>query len=264
MSLLWLNIAIQGSGGSSKNKPRDLTPVEFKNQRGLVADSLVDTIEGRGPKIEGPFVAPLTGGERTGLDALKFGAFAEGGLGSDQEAALRAALTGGQENPFLQDAIQSSSRAVLQNAELEELRDRALFGTAGQKLQGSSAFTEERVRDVGNTEQTIANIATELSFADVQRRSRERLEAAALTNARFAEQRQTIETLALPRLVEQFGLDKANEEAARRIKAIEEAIALLGELGSPKGQIGQKGSAVNASVGIADIGGGGGGTATTG
>ena len=65
--------------------------------------------------------------------------------------------------------------------------------------------------------------------------------------------RESISTLALPRLVEQFGLDKANEEMGRRIAAIENATAALGNLSSPQGQIGQVSNTSSFSFGVGDV-----------
>ena len=214
----------------------------------------MDTIQGRGPKIEGPFAVPVTGAEQFGLDELQANAFRKGGLGDAQDEFLKGAMSGGQQNPFLQETIDAATRSVLKNAELEELRDRALFTSGGQKLQGSSAFVEDRLRDIGDSQQQVGDIASQIAFEDHALRMRQQIEAAALVDARFAEMRETISTLALPRLVEQFGLDKANEEAERRIVAIENAIAALGNLSSPQGQIGQTSSTSSFNFGIADLG----------
>ncbi len=226
-----------GGGGfgfsQSSSKPKDLTPREFREQRGLVAGQLVNRIEGGGPTLGGPFAAPVTAAEQSGLDFLQGDVFGQGGLGAAQDAALRGALSGGEQNPFLSDAITAATRPLIENEQLNELRSRALFTGAGQKIQNSSAFTEDRTRSLRDTERAIGDISTNLSFQDVIRRTEQRLQAVNLANARFAEQREAITSLALPRLVEQFGLDGANEELRRRITSMEDALTELGNLSSP-------------------------------
>ena len=256
MSLLWLTISIGGGGSSGKSSSKDLTPWEYANQRGFVADTLRNTAEGGGPQIEGPFAVPVSGAEQFGLDKLQSNVFRKGGLGAAQDKFLMGAMDGGQQNPFLQETIDAATRSVMKNAELEELRDRALFTSGGQKLQGSSAFVEDRLRDIGNTQQQVGDIAARIAFEDHAPRVKAQLEAAALVSARFTEMRESISTLALPRLVEQYGLDAANEEAERRIAASENAIAALGNLSSPQGQIGQTSSSNSFNFGLADFGGG--------
>ncbi len=244
-----------GGGSSASSKPKDLTPEEFVAKRGLVADTLSNTIQGGGPQITGPFAAPVSGAEQFGLDKLQAGVFREGGLGAAQDDFLRGALSGGQQNPFLQETIDAATRSFTENAQLEELRDRAMFTSGGQKLQGSSAFTEDRLRDMRDKQSQVADTASQIAFQDHALRAQQQIEAAALVNARFSEMRESISTLALPRLVEQFGLDKANEEMERRIAAIESATAALGNLSSPQGQIGQVSNSSSFNFGVGGLGG---------
>jgi len=183
--------------------------------------------------------------------------FSLDGLGADQEAAIRQALSGGEQNPFLDQAIASATRPLTNNAELQELQDRAFFTGAGQKIQGSSAFTAQRRRGLDDLERNIADVSTNLSFADLIRRTEQQLQAVNLANEIFSNQRETITALALPRLIEQFGLDQANEELRRRITAAENALTELGNLSSPT--VGQQSSGFAVNIG----GGSGGGTGGT-
>lgn len=246
--------------GTSSSKPKDLTPREFKSQRGLVSSELAGRAQGGGPTIDGPFAAPVTGAEQFGLDQLQQGVFGVGGIGQAQDDFLRNAIAGGEDNPFLQDTINAATRPIIENAQLRELQDRALFTGAGQKIQGSSAFTEDRTRSLRDTERAVGDIASQIAFQDFERRTRQQFEATELATARFQEQRETIATLALPRLVEQFGLDKANEEMARRITAMENALTELGNLSAPTIGNKSKSAQFNTSGGFSGGGGGGGGS----
>ncbi len=242
---------------SSSSKPKDVTPKEFKKFRGFVGNTLFSNALGGGPQLTGPFTADITGAEQRGLDVLDQGVFSLDGLGADQEAAIRQALSGGEQNPFLDQAIASATRPLTNNAELQELQDRAFFTGAGQKIQGSSAFTAQRRRGLDDLERNIADVSTNLSFADLIRRTEQQLQAVNLANEIFSNQRETITALALPRLIEQFGLDQANEELRRRITAAENALTELGNLSSPT--VGQQSSGFAVNIG----GGSGGGTGGT-
>jgi len=222
-----------GGGAKSSSRPKDLTPKEFRLKRGFVADNLVNRAEGGGPENNGPFASPVTRAEQFGLDSLQEGVFGASGLGADQDAAIRNALSGGQENPFLQDTINAATRPIIENAQLRELQDRNLFTGAGQKIQSSSAFTEDRARSLNDTQRQAFDVASQIAFQDYERRTRQQIEAVTLANNRFAEQRESIAALALPRLVEQYGLDGANAEINRRFTAMENALTELGNLTSP-------------------------------
>jgi len=219
--------------GSNKSSAKDLTPVEFSSQRHLISQQLQDRLQGNVNEITGPFAAPLSGAERGGLTALNNNAFGQFGVGGASDEALRIALAGGQQNPFLGDAITAAIDPILNNAELQQLRDRSNFTQAGQKIQGSSAFAEDRFRHLQETEANIANTAASLAFQDAQQRSQNQLQAVSLSNARLQEQREAISALALPRLIEQAGITGANTELARRFKVIEDALGLLSQLTSP-------------------------------
>jgi hypothetical protein len=235
-----------GAFAESDSNARDKTPKEFKAQRGFVTDTLVDRINTGGPGIDGPFAAPVTDAEQRGLNTLQNETFGAGGLGALQDDFLRNAIGGGQQNPFLQETIDAATRPIVENAQLRELQDRALFTGAGQKIQASSAFTEDRTRSLRDTERAIGDISSQISFQDFERRTREAIESVTLANNRLAEQRETITALALPRLVEQFGLDGANEEMRRMFTVMENALTELGNLTAPT--LGTDSDSVQASA----------------
>lgn len=224
-------MGVSAGGGTTKSKSstKDLAPKEYKQQRGFVASELERRIKGEVNPIEGPFVAPITGAEQGALNAFQANAYGPGGLASAADSQLQATLGDPNANPFLKAMIDAAIRPVLQNAQLKELRDRAAFTGTGQKIQGSSAFAEDRMRSVRDTEQTVADIGVQLAFNERQNQ----LQAVSLANQRLAEQREGITTLALPRLIEQLGIDKANAEIQRRFQIIEQSLQFLGGLTSP-------------------------------
>ncbi|MHC4295499.1 MAG: hypothetical protein ACYSTL_07925, partial [Planctomycetota bacterium] len=118
--------------------------------------------------FDGPFTAGLNPLENRGLAQFNQNVFGTDGLGAQQDAFLSGALNTGERNPFLDQVKEAAIRPILQNAELEDLRDRAFFTQGGQKLQGSSAFVEDRGRDIRESERQIGDISAQLEFADFQ------------------------------------------------------------------------------------------------
>jgi len=243
-----------GISGSSSS-PRDVTPRIFKDERGFVIEQLKDRIQTGGPQITGPFAVDIGDAEQRGLDVLEQNTFGKGGLANAQEGAIRSALAGGEQNPFLDEAITAATRPLIEGAELQELQDRAFFTGAGQLIQGSSAFTAQRRRGLNDLQRNIGDVSSSLAFADVIRRTEQRLEAVNLANSIFSNQRETITALALPRLIEQFGLEEANEELRRRFTVTENALTELGNFTAPTIATDTNSFAFNTSGG-----GGGGGT----
>ena len=244
----------------SETDTRDLTPFEFASKRGFVADTLAGQARGNVPGIDGPFVAGITQGEKAGLNAFQQASFGPGGIGSSADSTLQGILSGSQ-SPELQNVIDAAIRPVLENAELQELRDRSQFTGSGQKIQGSSAFAEDRMRSLRDTQRQVGDISSQIAFQDFQQRQAAQIQAAGLVSARLNDQREAISTLALPRLIEQLGIDKGNEELARRMQVIQESLLTLGDLGRPTlGQFSRSDSQKfeTATQGGAGLGGGGG------
>lgn len=241
------------SNSSSRNKAHDYVPKEYRKQRGFVASELQNQINGRVPGLEGPFVASLAPDEQSALAQFKANAFDPGGVGSAADAQLRSTLaTNPKDNPFLQGAITAATRPILQDAQLQELRDRAQFTGTGQKIQGSTAFQENRNNAIRDTENRVTDAAAQLAFAE---RSNQ-LQAVSLANSRLSEQREGIQALALPRLIEQLGIDKGNAELQRRFKVMEDALQTLAQLTQPS--LGGQGYSWSQSTQGGMSGGGGG------
>jgi hypothetical protein len=255
-------MSIGGSGQTSESKSKaiDLTPKQYTKQRGFVAEQLRNRASGNVAGIEGPFVAGLSDQELNALGSFEANAFGPGGVGAAADQQLMDTLAG-KENPFAAQAIDAAINPILRNAKLQELRDRAMFTGAGQKIQSSSAFTEDRTNAISETERNVGDVASQIAFQTYQQERQNQMQALQLANLRFAEQRQGIATLALPRLIEQLGIDKGNEELQRRFAVMEDALKNLAGLTTPT--IGYNSSSQSsgggANVGIGTTGGGGSG-----
>lgn len=246
------HFSAQSSQGNSRSRQIDLAPKEYKKQRGFVADTLRDYVTGGGPKVEGPFTAAITPGETSALEQFRQNAFDPGGVGAAADAQLKATLGDPNSNPFLQAMIDAAQRPLIQSAQLQELRDRANFTGTGQKIQASTAFQENRNNAIRDTEQQVADVATRLAYEERQNQ----LQAATLANSRLSEQREGIAALALPRMIEQFGIDAGNKELQRRFQAMEQALTVLANLTQPSMSTRSFGWNVAGGGGIGGAGGG--------
>lgn len=203
-------------------------------------------------------MAPVTQDETNALGELNANVFGADGLGAAADTQLRDTLQG-KTNPFLPQAIDAAITPILRNAELQELRDRALYTGAGQKIQGSTAFTEDRARSIADTERNVGDVAAQISYDAYVQERQNQLQAVSLANQRFAEQREGIAALALPRLIEQLGIDRGNEEMLRRFQIIEQTLQYMGELTAPRIAGTSHGYSLNSSGGVSASGGSGGG-----
>lgn len=241
-------------GGTSKSSSstRDYTPKQYKHERGFIRDELKDRVSGNVNGIEGPFAAPITAAEQDALSAFQQGMYGPEGLGAQSDASIANLMNGDAENPFLKGTIDAAIRPVLQDAQLKELRDRAAFTGTGQKIQGSTAFAEDRNRAVRDTEQTVANTAAQIAFQDYAQRRQVQVQAVNLANLRLSEQKEGIAAFALPRLIEQYGIDKGNEEMQRRFQVIEQALSQLAGLSTPNLGTNSKSTGAQGNASIAN------------
>lgn len=183
----------------------------------------------------------------------------------------------GQENPFLQQAIAAAQRPLLaefENTIAPALR--AQFTQAGQQIQGqgSSPFQQAAADAQGNVLNALGDIAGRLSYQDFAQRqqlgsqefqqlrelqTQQNLAQRALQSDAYQQERQRqidalqtstgvdraqienliagLEAQALPRLVEQYGIDQGLEEFRRRQGQLLEAIRLGGGFAGPTGVV---------------------------
>ena len=206
----------------------DITPEEFANLRGPLADTIRDLLTtGGGPEAQGPFAAPIGANEQAILDML-MQQVGGGALGGDVNRLLGETLQGKflspETNPFLGDLISALQRRETENFERVTLpRLRGEFTAAGQRVQpeGSSPFDKAAAMSTGDLLNRLSDISTQVSAGQFEQ-ERGRQQAAIGLASQVSQQGITsaIEALqaqALPRLVEQLGIDKGLEEFRRRV-----------------------------------------------
>ena len=273
-------ISFGKSKSKSKSEPVDLTPQVFKNLQSPFAEVLAQLLGstattgptggatsfapvGEGgvtqgiPSAEGPFTAPVGAGEQTLLEQLL--AKASGGAPSSAESLLSQTAEGGflQENPFLQSQIEIAQRANLQG--LEELLTRVLpgrFTQGGQFTQpeGSSAFDRAAAIATRGVAQAGADIAGNLAFQGFEaERGRQQEAAIALPQVSATEVDTLISNLqaqALPRLIEQFGIEAGTEAFNQQISTLLQVLAIAQGATQPVfgTESSSKGSAFNFAI----------------
>ena len=238
--------------GGSEGQPGeivDTTPDEFVGLRKPVAAGLESIISSGGGPTAPLGVAGLTSAEQNILDQL--------GARGDPLASARGLTErtiGGQflspeSNPFLKGAIGAATRPVFEGLSQNTLPGLAgAFSAAGHQVRpgapiggniGSSPFLREArqaTRDAGNI---AGDISSNIAFGNF--RAERGLQAGAvdqaqnLSTADLNQQIETLRAVALPRLIEQFGIDQGLAEFKRRQDQLFKALGLGGQLSS--GQI---------------------------
>ncbi|TVR78992.1 MAG: hypothetical protein EA405_13665 [Rhodospirillales bacterium] len=219
----------------------DTTPDEFVGLRGPVADALSGLISsGGGPQFQGPFAAPMTGNEQTLLQQA-FGQTVNA-PGTDAASQFLTQVLGGQfltpdSNPFLQQAIQAAQRPVLeqfQDAVMPRLQ--AQFTRAGQftQPQASSPFDMAAALSSRGLANALGDISTNMSFGNFQAERGRQQEAAQLLPAIESEQldrtMRGLQAQALPRMIQELGIERGMQEFQRRVDVLLTAIAQAGTL----------------------------------
>jgi hypothetical protein len=168
----------------------------------------------------------------------------------------------GEMNPFLQQAIEAAQRPLVENfQDIVAPALRAQFTQAGQQIagQGSSPFHMAAARAQSGLANAMGDIGANMAFQDFaqrqalgsqefqqlrglqsqehqQDRSRQ-LDAVAqsqgVERAQFEQLLAGLEAQALPRLVEQYGIDQGLEEFRRREQQLLAALQMAGGLAAP-------------------------------
>lgn len=214
------------------------------------------------PTFEGPFAAPIGGAEQNLLQQLMQTTAGQGGAaGGGAAQDLLTRTIGGEflpgeagANPFLESAIQAAQRTTLRG--LEETLGRTLpgrFTQAGQFVQpqGTSAFDRAAAVATEGVSAELADIASQLGFAGFEaERGRQQEAAQALPQVTGQEVQNLIQNLqaqALPRMIEQAGIEGGLEQFNRSMSNLLQVLAVAQGTTAPviaqETQSSQKGSA---------------------
>lgn len=225
-------------GSESSTKPVDMTPKPFKEVRDPAADILkalfsggqANPLGGLGDPTPAP-TAPIGANEQAILDQL----MQQTGPNSQAAQLLQKTLAGnflpgqGGSNPFLQSAIEAAQRPTLQG--LTDVLSKTLpgrFVQAGQFVnpRGSSAFDSTAAgltRDVG---QQLSDIATNMSFGGYESERGRQQEAIKLSQVEVENSIKNLEAQALPRMIQELGIERGMDLFKTKITAILQALGV--------------------------------------
>lgn len=188
------------------------------------------------------FVAALRPEEQQILDAL-MGQIDNPLFAQGQEmlaSTIRGDFLRPESNPFLSAVIDLEQRRLgeaFRDVEAPALQSR--FTLAGQNIQpqGSSAFDTAAAIALRGLSNSQADIASRLAGENFQRERGRQLEAVQLGADVSAQEVERLTGIlqqqALPRLIEQHGIDKGLEEFRRRMEVILAALGIGAEISSP-------------------------------
>lgn len=212
-------------------------PAPFAGVRGTVTDKINELITSGGPSFEGDFAAGLSPEEMALLDQI-FGASTATPAGTAASQDLLQRTIGGDflspdSNPLLAATIKEAQRPVLEafrDSEIPGLR--AAFTRAGQRIQpgASSPFEAAELKAGSRLADTLAGIGTNIAGQNFQAERTRQQQAAELApkidEQQFKRLVDGLREQALPRLIEQLGLDKGLAEFERRTQALLQALQL--------------------------------------
>lgn len=233
-----------------------LVPKPYRNLQGGLAGLISQLIGGQSapslagiPGYEGQTTAPVSGNENDLLAALMGTTSAN--AGTTNRDSLLAGILGGDylsvdRNPNLAGAIEAAIRPVrseFQNVVTPTLR--AKFTMAGQQIQGDGSSPFDRASALAGQSylDKIGDISKQI--ASDQYQQERQLQTQAITQQTQANTAQVndlvtnLQAQALPRMVEQYGLDKGIELFNQRVQALLSILGVGGQLSTS--QIGQGG-----------------------
>ena len=225
--------------GGSEGTPGqvlNLTPEAFQQLAGPVSTELKKLFSsGGGEQFTGEFAAPVTGGENDLLARISAMFESPSAFTTGAGDLLTRTLSGdaSNTNPFLQSAIEAATRPAISAFNENVLPAlRVGFTQAGQQVQdsGSSPFVREVRRAGTDLTNTVGDIASKLSFGSFESERARQQEALGIANefrgTEIGNQIQALQAQALPRLIEQLGLDRGLAEFRRRIDVVVQALGL--------------------------------------
>lgn len=228
------------------SRPVDLTPAEYSGIRpDLVAGIRSLISSGGGPQYGGPLFSPETANEQ----AVRGQLMDTTGPGTARAGYTSDVITGkylpGQEgaNPFFDAAVRAAQRPTLEG--LTETLTRALpgrFTQAGQFVQpgGSSAFDRAAAIATRGAANAIGDIATNMGLGAYEGERGRQQQAVQLEQAEVDTTIKNLQAQALPRLIQELGIERGLQLFQTRTTQLLQALQLAAGIGQPvTGQVSQ-------------------------
>ncbi len=218
-------------GGSSQTStPTNVTPPETAALRKNWTSTLGNWYQTGGPSASGPFAAPITGAEQTGLAGVQSAAFNQ-----PRQDLLNQTLSGNflpgmpGQNPYFDAAVRQAQLPTLQG--LTETLDRTLpgrFTAGGHFVQpgGSSAFDRAAASATTGAANAMAGIATNMGNQLYSQERQLQQQAVGLGQNEVQTFVQNLQAQALPRLIDQMGIEAGLQEFQRQTNALLQALQI--------------------------------------
>lgn len=226
----------------SKTRPTDYQADAYKDLRKPLAQQLKGFLPGQNedplgniPQFQGDLAAPITANEQALNDRL----MAEG---AGRQALLDSTTAGdflpggSKSNPFLAEAISAAQRPTAEA--YFDVLDRALpgqFTQAGQRVQpgGSSPFDYAAAIQSRGLANALGDIATNISSQNYEAERSRQQEAIPLGQQEVQTTIANAQQQALPRLIQQYGIDQGLAEFQRRSDQLVQILQLIAGVSAP-------------------------------
>lgn len=195
------------------------------------------------PAYQGQYAAPLGANEQAVLQQLMTQTQPGSdpyGAGQYLQQSIAGQYTDPGSNPFLQSYIEAATRGV--SDQYERVLGRTLpgqFTQAGQQVQpgGSSAFDYAAAQEATGFANALKDIATNIGFgayeAERGRQQQSAGEAIGLNQQEVQNTLSNLQAQALPRLIEQYGLDQGLSEFQRQNDQLQQILAIIAGVQAP-------------------------------
>lgn len=235
----------------STSNPVNVTPPWLQDLGKQFSASLTQFMQNQ-PQYQGPLAAPITQGEITGLGATA-GAAYNPNRAELLDKTLQGYFLPGQAggNPFLQSAIEAAQRPTedaLNNTLSRNLP--GVFTAAGQQIggglrspnanlnAGSTAFDTAAASAFTGGARALSDIATNMSYQGYNDERNRQQNAITLQQNDVNTMVTNLQAQALPRLIEQLGIDNGIKVFQDRINTLLQAFQIAS--GSPISQVAQQ------------------------
>jgi hypothetical protein len=233
--------------GTSGRAPsvHDVTPSQFRDLRQPLADQFQALLAPGGiAGWQGATAAPMGGAEQDILSRIMGQMGQQPGTQQAQQTLMQTA--GGQfldpaSNPFLAASIEAAQRPLIQQFQEEVVPGmRADFTRAGQTVQGtgSSPFQMAAARASSGFADALGDIGTRMASENFQQERTRQLQAASalpgVDRAQLESLMAGLEAQALPRMIEQMGIDRGMAEFQRQQNQLLQVLAMATGAASPQ------------------------------
>lgn len=244
------------SSSQASSKPIDITPEDYEALRPDFAQAYQSLLSG-GPQYQGQTTAGLSDQEQSFLSQIG-GAAGPSSLQGAASNRLQSIINGGS-NPYLEQQVAAATRPIGERLNESLDANNRRFTLAGQQTQpqGSSAFDREQRLSVRDADRQAGDVEARIRGAAYENERSRQLQASLqqpqFDQANLNKQIDGLKASALPRLIQDQGIDRGLQLFRDRINTI---IAALGgaPLTSQFGTQSQSSSESSSTTGGSNVG----------